>query len=377
VTTRLLTTVAGLLVTAGLVYFAVESYDTRNTDTTGVAGGLYLPDFKDKVNETARIRGVNEDGPMTLERDSGLWVVRERGGYPASQAVVSRFLAGLSLLTKLDAKTSKPERYTKIGLDEPGEEGSKARSFFVEDNSGNVTASIIIGDEKPARANPSATEYYVRVPDDPQAWLVEGSLPRTAETVDWLDDALLSLDEKRVRSLTVTHGDGEVLAVERTPGKNDGYALLNIPEDREVENTLLVRNIATGTMSFPFEDVEHGDGKTVPSEPDITITIRNYDGLVITMSGMRKGEDHNSLWFSAHYDAASAEHVAPEGEVAGTGDAEVVRLDAEAVKAEAERLNDSWAPWIFEVGNWRIATADKRIEEFLKKPPAANVKTDG
>lgn len=370
---RIVSTLVGLAVTAGLVWLAADTWQTRNRDTAVTEGGLLLPDLRARINDTARVRGVNQDGPLTLERRDGIWVVAERGGYRANQAYVSQLLAGLSQLEKIEPKTSRPDRYARIGLEEPGSEGSRARQYTVEDAAGTALATVIIGDDKPARSSPSDTEYYVRLPGEEQTWLVQGALPRTSGTVDWLDDALLDLDINRLARVEVEHADGSRLAVVHTPGTDDGWTLQDIPEGREVENTILVRNVATGLTSFPFEDVAASSPQARPATPDVTIRLTTHDGLVVTMTGVREGEDLNHLWFSATYDAAIAVHVAPDGEAADSG---IVRLDEAGVRAEVERLNAAWSPWRFEVGNWRIATADKRTEDFLKALPAAGTGTD-
>jgi hypothetical protein len=358
-----------VVVTAGLVYVAMDSYQSRTADVAAADSSLFLPTLKAALNDTARIRAITPAGPVTFERDEERWVVREKSNYEANAQRVNRLLLGLAHLKRIEAKTSKVERYGKIGLREPGKDGSNANRYTVEDASGTVTTDIIIGDRKPARANPNANEFYVRVPGNPQAWLVEGSLPVSADVTDWLIEALFDLDVDRVKRVLVTHSDGERLDVLHSPGVHDGYTLKGIPEGREVDNQLLVRNVATGVMQFVLDDVEPASAHPKPAKLDVALDITTYDGLTVNIAGSRIDEDYLYVWMSAAYQPEGAQHSAPEGEVEGEGDDKIVRLDETAVRAEVERLNTAWAPWRFEIGRWRIATADKRVSDFLKELP--------
>ena len=53
---------------------------------------------RNQVNDTARVSGINQDGPLTLERRDGLWVVLERGwsahSVPSLSNTAIRSLAG-------------------------------------------------------------------------------------------------------------------------------------------------------------------------------------------------------------------------------------------------------------------------------------------
>lgn len=355
-----------VLVTAGLVYAAYDGFQTRDRAVTAGTGELLFPQLKARLNDTARVRAVTADGPLTLEHGESGWLVVERDGYPADQGKVQQLLIGLAELRRQEPKTARPERYDRLGLEDPGSEGAGSQSFRIEDASGNVNASVIVGNSRPARGQPDASEIYVRLPDDPQAWMAVGSLPRTADVIDWLDDELLDMDARRVRSVTVERADGDGFTVQRAPGEFQGYRLLDVPEGREVENHYVVRNVATGIMNLVLDDVSRAT--EAPPAADVEITVRAHDGLQVHMLGVKAGEDMHHLRLRASYAAQEAEHSAPPGETAGTGDDEILRLDADAVQAEVARLNGRWDGWVYTVGNWRIATANKTMGEFLKDP---------
>ena len=355
--------------TVGLVYLANETYQGRSDDVAAQTGGVFLPELKDRVNDTAIIKVTTPEGPATLERNGDSWTVKERGGYLASQANVNRLLVGLSFLKTIEPKTSKPERYDRIGLEEPGTDGASGNLYVIEDGAGKVLSQIIVGDRKPARANPNANEFYVRVPGTPQAWLVEGTLPISSDVVDWIDDALFELDVHRVKRVLVEHGDGEVMDVARTPGVDEGFSIQNVPAGREVENPLLVRNVATGIMKFILDDVRPESEAPPIDKPDVTLTVTTYDGLQVKMTGVRAEEDFVHFKMQASYLADAAQHSAPQGEQQLEGDHRVERLGEEAVRAEIQEMNAAWGNWRFEVGKWRIATADKRVSDFLKAKP--------
>ncbi|NKC11753.1 MAG: DUF4340 domain-containing protein [Gammaproteobacteria bacterium] len=362
-----------VLVTAGLVYAAYSSYESRDRDTSLSAGELFFPKLVTEVNATTRIRGQTNEGAVTIRRVDDNWVVEERGGYLSDRSKVQQLLIGLSNLRRVEKKTAKPERYAALGLEEPGTEGSNAQGITLENESAGVLASLILGDRRPSRRHPSASEFYVRVPGDPQAWMAEGSLPNVVDIVGWLDEKLFDLDGKRVERVTVRHADGETVAVIRRPGQQQEYQLQDIPAGRKVASEYIVRSFITGILNFSLDDVAKLTPDNTPEE-QLRIDIDTYDGMRVSMFGSLD-EDAARLQFKAAYMAAQAEHEPPAEEKATDGDEpasgaagseNIMRLSREAVEAEVKERNSRWASWLFEVGDWRLATATKRMDELLE-----------
>jgi hypothetical protein len=252
-------------------------------------------------------------------------------------------------------------------LEEPGTEGANSQSIRLENDAGEPLIELVIGDRKPARRRQMVSDIYVRTVGEKQTWTVEGSLPNIVDTVGWLADSLIELESRRVRQVQVRHADGGLTTVNHTPGVGQGYSLENVPEGREIDSGYVVQSVVTGIMKFPLDDVGAAEDLAAAKGEDLTITITAYDGLQVTMKGVLNDEDA-VLAFSARYLADEAKHPAPkaEGQQKNT---DIIKLTKDAVVAEVERLNRRWAPWTFTVGKWRLATALKKVDEFLKPEP--------
>ena len=235
-----------LAVTAGLVYLANETYQGRSDDFAAQTGDVFSR-IERPSNDTAIIKVTTPEGPATLERkgDSG---PLKRGGYLASQANVNRLLVGLSFLKTIEPKTSKPERYERIGLENLEPSGYPVISRDRGRRWEGVVADVV-GDRKPARAIPTRTSS-MRVLA-PAGVAGRRHTTKSSDVVDWTM-MRIRVDVHRVSALWShrgrrSHGCGAY------PGVDEGFSIQNVPAGR-VENPL-VRNMATGIMKFILDDV--------------------------------------------------------------------------------------------------------------------------
>ena len=173
------------LVAVGAVLF-VE----RGPGTTEPDGEIVFPALLEQVNSVARVRVTGSEGTFTLARDGDAWVVEEKERYPADPDRVHKLLLGAAGMKRLEPKTSNPERYPKLWLEDPSGEDARSAGLALENASGAVLASWVLGDRRPSKSDAGRTELYIRVADDPQAWLVEGSVPGGDKIIDWLDRAV-------------------------------------------------------------------------------------------------------------------------------------------------------------------------------------------
>lgn len=162
-----------------------------------------LPDFAARIDQAARLditHGLGLSGHRTLgfTRQAEIWTADDRAGYPAKQELVNETLLALANLEPREARTARPEWHRALGL-YPPEELGRAIRFKVRDSAGEVLAEILLGDEARSEAErglplktlgPELRDFYVRLPDDDQSWLVRGRLPRNGEVAAWLDPSL-------------------------------------------------------------------------------------------------------------------------------------------------------------------------------------------
>ena len=87
------------------------------------AGRLFLPGLESMLSETNQVtivKGGNE-AVATLQRNADGWTVAERGGYPADFAKFRSSLLALAEARVLEVKTSDPEQYNRLGVEDVGQ----------------------------------------------------------------------------------------------------------------------------------------------------------------------------------------------------------------------------------------------------------------
>ena len=112
-----------------------------------------------------------------------------------------KLLLGAAGMKRVEPKTSNPELYPKLWLEEPSGRDAKSVRFVLEDASGAALADWVLGDRRPSKADATRTELYIRVADDPLAWLVEGSVPGGPTVIDGLDCTVARIDRERLRAV--------------------------------------------------------------------------------------------------------------------------------------------------------------------------------
>ena len=386
-----------LAVVTAVAVGAVLSID-REPGTVAGSGELVFPALLDRVNDVARVRVTGNEGTFTLARDGEAWVVEEKERYPAEPDKMHNLILGAAGLRRVEPKTSNPEHYPKLRLEDPAGEDAQSARFVLEDASGAELARWVLGNRRPSKSDPGRTELYIRTGDDPQAWLVEGSLPGGRTIIDWVDRLVARIDRERLRAVEVVHADGMTVAVGKRHSADVDFILQGVPEGREIDAQYRINDIGRFLEDLRFEDVVPASALDFSGSVDKRMQVTTFDGLHIRMETVvRDGESFARL--RAEVDEALAVAVAKaaedeagsEGEAGGTGGSGVGaesehEADAEpedaagalhpldAVRAEAAKLNARWTDWAYALPSFkrdyianRIGVLTRPIEE--DEPP--------
>lgn len=310
----------------------------REPDTVAGGGETVFPALLDRVNTVARVRVTGSEGTFTVARDGETWIVEEKERHPADPDRVHRLILGAAGMRRIEPKTSRPELYPKLRLEDPEGEDAKSVRFVFEDASGAELANWVLGDRRPSKSDPARSELYVRTGDDPQAWLVEGSIPAGGAIVDWLDRLVARIDRERLRGVEVVHADGTVVAVSKPFPAAADFVLHDVPEGREVDAGYRVNDIGRFVEDLRFEDVMPVSELDFSGAVDKRVRVTTFDGLRIDVETVvRNGESFARL--RAEVDealaATAATAGAAEGEAGGEAGPEGAAPEGEA-GAEAE-----------------------------------------
>ena len=129
---------------------------TGDIDGTPMAGQRLLPEFKDVANEVSKLRIARPAGEVgvTIRLEDKHWLISARDDYPADLGKLRSLIIGLADAQVVEEKTSNPEHYPKLGVDDP-EEGGKGTKVMISGPS--FTYSLILGNTA------QGTRRYARI----------------------------------------------------------------------------------------------------------------------------------------------------------------------------------------------------------------------
>ena len=257
-------------------------------------GAKLLPGLK--IADVAEIRLQNPRHQVTLARQEKMWVVQERGGYPASYEEISDLMIKLVELKVTQAEQVGASLLPRVELADPGKgEGGGTRVEF-RDGTGKVLAGLVLGKtvlkKDPLNPLPAAKDgvpagRYVRIAGA-QDTVVVVSDPLGKAQADpgkWLHKDFFRAD--RIRTLAVgPEGAAPRWKITRAEEWGQwrfagGGGGLDASAAVAAVNRL---------ASLSFDDVALDAGKQAGGKPSV-IVAETFDNLVYTVKLVRKGKD--------------------------------------------------------------------------------------
>ena len=327
--------------TRGLVVLAVVTVATvaaswiavdaryRQTVLEARGGEVVFPHLRDRTDGVAVIEVARAGAGLALERRGDGWANAGLGGYPARTGLVEAVLSGIADLRYLEPKTARAALYPKLGVEDAGP-GAGSTRLTLGDGDGGVLADLVVGKARPRTANADRAGVYIRLPGRERAWLAEGTLDVHRDAGAWSDRAIVDIDARSVRSLTVRHADGEVVDLHRAEPDDRKLTLRNLPAGAVVAHQHHIDFMAGLLKGLSFVDARAGPPSDPALVPGFEATVQTADHLRVTLRAGNPAED-GTLW--AAIDAGLA-------------------LDAEAsdhARAEASRIASQFDGWLLEL----------------------------
>lgn len=364
--------------------FLVQSGRVGPTARSG--GDRLFPDFAERLNDAGSITVTAKGESFTIARDDGVWRIDRRGGYPARIETVRKTLIGLADARTFEAKTSNPDSYSRIEVDDPVDEDANSVRITVKDGDGAELASLIVGKKRYARGGFGATMTYVRKAGDAQSWLAETDLDIGDDPIDWIDKKLLDIVSERVSRITFVQPDGKRLVIERAEAKTDGetdgeadgvadgFTIRDLAADAEIKSESEVNSRASALMSLELEDVRRATEIPFLEQSAGVAEYALRDGLVLRLT-LARYEERTWLAMEALVDEDSrVDEVAPnapkepdESKENGDGGEDSDALPSlEAVRKEAEAINARARGWAYVVPGYKLDQFKTRLADLLK-----------
>ncbi len=276
-----------LVVTAGVVLAGVF-YNQRSQQHASAVVVTHFPALMDQANQVAKVQIEVGETAITLVKGEPRWTVEQKGNYPAAPDKIRSLILGLAELQRIEPKTSNPVLHAKLGLSN-NDPQSASMLIRLKDQDESEILAVMIGKQKPAAVGGNRSQYYVRVPTDPQVWLTEGKLPSGRTPAAWIDQRILGPEVDNIQSVKVVHADGEQLQIRRAGKADHDFALLGLSEEEEVESIYSINNIPQTLQSRTADDVIPVDNIQLGTKP-INVQIDTFEGGQINIAFFKQDD---------------------------------------------------------------------------------------
>lgn len=246
--------------------------------------GPLVPGLAEHVNDVEQVRMVKAgDAPyLTLQRGEEGWTIAERDGYPADPAKVRLALINLGESRVLEPKTSNPERYAQLGvqdLDQPGATGTR-----IEVTGGGIDAALIVGN-RPAQGGEGT---YVRRVGEAASVLATGDLVPDPEVGPWLRRDILDIPSSAIREIEITVGDGTPLRVAKASAEDANFTVQDVRRGREVQSDVVANGLGSMLSGLTLDDVARDREDAVGDNTLHRAVYRLFDGRIVTLEGWQQ-----------------------------------------------------------------------------------------
>lgn len=261
------------LLSVGAAAWSVARQPSLDADAR--AGEAFLPDLAKRANDIARLEVTEGGETLVVARTDTGWVLPDKGGFPAKVEPLRDAVSGLARLTILEAKTDRPDRHDRLGVEDPGKDKATSRRLVLKDAGGAVLADLVLG--RPSYGVGGTGGLYVRRGGEDQAWLVSGQVRLPGGPTGWLDTQVADVAAPRVASVALTGGGKDPVRLSRA---GEGWTLERMPRGRTLDSGKAERVAALGSL-LTLEDVRpvaglKGDGRRAE--------VTTSDGLVLRLA---------------------------------------------------------------------------------------------
>ena len=354
----------------------------RSSSSIESAKALY-PGLKKTLNDATavRIHSAGDKLAVEIARKDDTWGVTERHGYPADEAKLRKLLLGIANAELREEKTSNPEHYSSLGVEDVSE--ANATGLRIEVAGVEPAVDLIVG-----KRGLGVDSQYVRKVGEEKSWLIDASLDSSAKPEDWLRKSVLDVRADRIQSATIETKGAKPYTAAKDSRADADFAVEPLPKGKELSSSSAANSLATALAGLTLSDVR--PASELEGKAEAHATYRTFDGLIVEIDGWPL-EEERFVVVRTRFDGALADRFkTPAAEQSEDADEKHDKEDgaretaasdtAEASDAahadepappnvadEAAKLSASLEGWAFEIPDYKYEAIFKPLEDMLKK----------
>jgi hypothetical protein len=322
VSSKNLKTLAALIVVLVAIYFVMNKGGGSQSSDDQL-----LPELRSQINDVTAVSVASNAAQVDITNTGDTWTLPARDGFSANVGKLREVLIALADAEIVEMKTSNPDNYSILGVDDFSTEGSEATLISISGN--DFEYGVILG--KAAQGD----YRYARLANQAQSVLINQN-PELPDSVGgWTDSLLLDIASAEIQGITISHSDGERIEILKVAKEDTNFVVNNVPDDRELTYETVANSIGGVLAGLALDDVRKSAAE---SNPDVTAAFTMFDGLTITVTTQ---SDEESSWVS----------------IAATGDSPTL---------SADEINSRHASWQYTVPEHKANLLKRRFEEILR-----------
>jgi hypothetical protein len=281
--------VAALVAVCAALYLSSQRNLTKESQVRSL-----LPTLSKELN-TVTAMSVRKGGAtptLTVHKVGEQWTVAERGDYPADVAKLRKLLVALGDARIAEEKTSNPQNFSIIGVEDPTQAGATGAELTVVAQDGKH--AVIVG-----KAAGEGT--FARLSGENQSYIVEPAISVESEPRLWIDSRLIDLPAASIQSVEVKPAAGPGYVIRRVNPKEESFNLEGAPAGRKPLDSHALAPSSNTLSGLTAEDV--APVKDVDFSKSAQAIITLSDGNVITVIGAPLADKH-WIQLTASKDAA-------------------------------------------------------------------------
>ena len=189
---------------------------------------------------------VNATEPALPDPD----VVAATRALPVNVNKLRQILLQIADARIVEQKTSNPDRYSQLGVQDPGIQGSQGIQLTLAGPDMNYELIV--------RKLAQAGYRYVRIAEESQSWLIDQNLEIPDSVGEWLVREIVDIKSADIKSVSIKHADGEVLGISKESAEATDFAAANVPDNRELRYSTVANGIAGVLSALTLDDVRGG-----------------------------------------------------------------------------------------------------------------------
>ena len=230
--------------------------------------GLLFDNLQEFANQVDSVEITNAQGVLfSAQKVGDRWLATfdpEQPVYPIAHENLAKFVETIMRAKLVEAKTSKPQNYIRLGLQSVDIEASMASLVTLK--SGENSWQVLIGNKVSVGEG-----HYILKPEDSQSWRTDKTISLPIDKFSWLKHPILPYQAQDISSIArVDSLDWQIARA----ASGDFY-LINMPKDKELEYTSILNSIVSSITNLDFEQL-------VPANENLTLSLKVLTQLEVS-----------------------------------------------------------------------------------------------